>query len=279
MNQATLELDVRPHRINWYERTKSFKHRVSVQIETDDYIIKTAENARELIKALELRHEIFIEEWQGLKSDSGLDVDEYDFMGDHLLIISKKDNEVIGAYRLLCSRFTESFYSEHEFEMACFLKWPGVKLELGRACIRADHRTGTAIDLLWKGLAAYIKVSRARFLFGCASVRETNPESVARLMRYIESQGGWNLEHQVWPTREYRMLGFSLAMAEPLLPSEAKKMLPALLRTYLHAGAHVFGYPALDREFQCVDLFTVLDVQGMNARFSERYFAGQGELR
>ena len=277
MEQVALQLDVRPKQVNWYERTRGFKNQISVHLETDEFLIKTAENGRELIRALELRHEIFVEEWQGLKTESGLDVDDFDFQGDHLLIISKESSEVVGAYRLLCSRFTGQFYSAHEFEMDCFLRWPGVKLELGRACVRADHRTGTAIDLLWRGLAAYIKVSRARYLFGCASVRETNPEMVARLLKYIETQGGWNLEHQIWPTKEYRMLGLSLAMMEPLLPSEAKKLVPALLRTYLHAGAHVLGYPALDREFQCVDLFTVLDVQGINQRFNDRYFpSGKG---
>lgn len=261
-------------KVSWFERTKLFEGRIQIRYETDEFLIKTAMVGRELIKALELRHEIFMEEWRGVTAEHRLDVDEYDFAGDHLLIIHKSSNEVIGAYRLLSSRFTAEFYSQNEFEMDCFLKWPGIKLELGRACIRADHRNGNAIDLLWKGLASYIKISRARYLFGCASVKDTRPEEVAKLMRFIDAQGGWNLEHQIWPTRKYRMLGFSTHQVEPMLPSEAKRFLPALLRTYLHAGAQVFGYPALDSDFACVDLFTVLDIQRMNPRFGERYFDG-----
>src|SRR5690606_22570614 len=122
-------------------------------------------NGSELLKILQLRHDIFVKEWQGRKTYHGLDVDNYDFAGDHLMIIDKSNNEVVGTYRLLCSKFTDRFYSQSEFHMDEFLRWPVVKLELGRACVHPQYRDGSTIDLLWKGLTRYIDEVEARYLF------------------------------------------------------------------------------------------------------------------
>jgi putative hemolysin len=118
--------------------------------------VTTAQNGRDLREALELRHEVFIREWQGRSTFTHLDVDDYDFHADHLIIKDKRSEEVVGTYRLLSSRFTDRFYSASEFSMDTFQVFPGTKLEMGRACVHKDYRDGRSIDLLWKGLTQYI---------------------------------------------------------------------------------------------------------------------------
>jgi putative hemolysin len=54
----------------------------------------------------------------------------------------------------------------------------------------------------------------------------------------------------------------------------AKEFTPPLLRSYLNAGAKVYGWPALDREFACADLLTILDISRLNKKFQVRYLEG-----
>lgn len=255
-----------------YNRIREFQSRLHVHFETEEHVVKTAETPAEMLKVLQLRHEVFIQEWQGRSLPLGLDIDEFDFSGDHLLIIERKNWEIIGTYRLLCSRFTEDFYSSHEFHLEEFLAQPGVKLELGRACIRQDKRDGNSIDLLWKGLAKYIETAGARYLFGCASVISTDVQMISSLYSKMKKDEQWTNEYQVQATEDYVLPDFDMENMPPLGPQDLRKHVPALLRSYLHAGAKVYGEPALDQEFACADLLTILDMEKLNPRFRSRFF-------
>lgn len=253
------------------ERIKGYKNFISVNHETDNFIIKTAENSDELLKLLQLRHEIFVYEWQGRKAFHRLDVDDFDFQADHLMIIDKASCEVVGTYRLLLSKFTDSFYSQNEFELDSFMEGPAIKLEMGRACVHPDYRDGTAIDVLWQGLSRYIVKSQTRFLFGCSSVKSIDPVKISRLFKHFEKKGNWTDEFQIRPTKKYSFPGFDMAIAEPLSPVDAREFVPPLLRTYLQAGAKVYGGPACDRDFSCIDVLTILDLTKLNKKFQARY--------
>ncbi len=254
-----------------YGRIKDFRGHVALKYETDDFLVTTAQNGAELLRVLELRHEIFLKEWQGRSAYHGLDVDNFDFNADHLMIIDKARGEVVGTYRLLCSHFTHDFYSASEFDLREFTRLPAVKLEMGRACVRADYRDGNTIDLLWKGLTRYIFQTKTEFLFGCASVKSTDPELLGRVFRTLRDQNGWTDEYQVRANWDYQFPDFSILTAEGLNSVEKREFIPPLLRSYLIAGAKVHGWPALDREFACVDLLTILDWKHLNPKFQSRY--------
>ena len=124
-----------------------FQPKLNFLMEFDDFIVKTASSSKDLKQALELRHKVFIEEWLGSNHKTGLDFDNYDQHADHLMIIKKSSEQVVGVYRLIHSEFSDIFYSENEFFLDHFLKLDGVKLELGRACTHIDFRTGRTMDL------------------------------------------------------------------------------------------------------------------------------------
>src|ERR1035437_8285794 len=77
-----------------YSRVREFRGFVPIKYEADDFVITTAKSGAELFKVLELRHEVFVEEWQGRRAFHGLDADHYDFSADHLMIVDKRINEV-----------------------------------------------------------------------------------------------------------------------------------------------------------------------------------------
>lgn len=260
------------------QRVREFQVKSPLLYETEEYLVKTAEDPQELMRVLELRHEIFVKEWQGRQAFHGMDVDSFDFSGDHLMIVKKSSREVVGTYRLLCSKFTDEFYSESEFDLGHFLGSAGTKLELGRACVRSDYRTGATIDLLWKGLSRYIDATSADYLFGCASLKTIDPALTASVFEYFSQKDLWKADFSIRPVKKYTFKEFSWTPGDTnqpgLTPQQAKEIIPPLLRSYIHAGAAIYGQPALDKLFQCIDILTILDMSHLNPKFRQRFFQG-----
>ncbi len=249
----------------------SFKAKWPLQIQAEDFTVKIAESAEDMIKAQKLRHKIFLEEGLGLTHDSGLDFDEYDNFADHLMILNNSTGEAVGTYRLIHSSHTSKFYSQTEFYLDPFLKIEGAKLEMGRACTHMDFRNGRTMDLLWQGLSRYITLSQTRYLFGCSSVKTTDPIFMFSMMKSLSKNEQLKWDHQIhplpafdWPESQKYFTD-----AEPL--TGYTKALPPLLRSYLNAGSFVYGLPAYDKDFLCFDLLTILDLRQLNKKFQARY--------
>ncbi len=257
---------IAPFRRHPIHLLKDFKPKYVIRIETEGFILKTAETLIELKQVLKLRHDIFLTELQGKVHHSNLDIDEFDRICDHLIIIDKKTFQVIGTYRVISSHFSERFYSEGEFHIADFLSQPGAKLELGRACIHKDFRTGATIGLLWKGIVEYIKQTNTKFLFGCASVQTVDPFIAGTILEYLRRDGLSSDEFGVVPTEKYR-----LPLPAPEITSSVDELIPALVHSYVKAGAKFYGAPAFDRDFNCFDFFMVLKVEEMSKLFRRRF--------
>lgn len=255
---------------------ENFKAKVVFEIETDDFVIKTASSLDDLKLALALRHAVFLEEGLNRSHETGLEFDSYDHRADHLLIINKESGEAVGTYRLIHSDFSEIFYSQGEFFLDDFLKQEGSKLELGRACTHADHRTGRTMDLLWQGLSRYITETKTRYLFGCSSIDSTDPEVAFSIAKSLEAKGNMNFELNIHPTDKYLFANQDNHFETATIDPKILRTLPPLLRSYLHAGSQVHGMPALDEDFKCADLLTILDLRKLNKKFAERYSPQHG---
>jgi putative hemolysin len=245
---------------------RDFKPKYVVRVETEGFILKTAETMLELRQVLELRHDIFLTELQGKVHHSKMDVDEFDQICDHLIIIDKKTFKVIGTYRVISSLYSNKFYSEGEFHLAEFMKQPGAKLELGRACIHKDFRTGATIGLLWKGIVEYIKKTDTKYLFGCASVQTMEPVVAGTILEYLKREQLSSEEYSVSPTDYYKV-----PLPQPEVTGDVNELIPALVHSYVKAGAKFYGAPAYDRDFNCFDFFMVLKIEEMSKLFRRRF--------
>ena len=166
--------------------------------EEPHYTLRLARDDRDLRAAQRLRYEVFVEELGGdgalVDHDARLERDAFDPIFDHLLLIdTRKDparlEDVVGVYRLLPSDRVLAtggrFYSEDEYDLAP-LKTSGRKLlELGRSCVAADHRGGTAMFHLWNALADYVLERGIEILFGVASFHGTEIEPLAMPLSYL----------------------------------------------------------------------------------------------
>jgi len=256
---------------------KTYRPSVNIYFENSRMIIKTADSEEELKKVFALRYEVFMKEIQK-KEEDGIDFDEFDLSFDHLLLIDKASGDIIGTYRVNCSKFNDKFYSEKEFKMDSLRKLPGVKLELGRACIKEEFRNGITLNTLWKGIAMYASETGSRYLLGCSSINNMDRFVVASIQNYMKNNHYSKKTTRVKPRFKYkfRKLGRTVRKisAEKYAPFRegALKELPPLLMMYLKFGGVVCGKPALDKDFACVDYMTLLDLEKIDDSLRRKYF-------
>jgi putative hemolysin len=205
-----------------------------------------------------LRFEVFnLELDEGLVQsyDTGLDVDPFDSICDHLLVEDVTDGSVVGTYRLqtgLRAQQGLGYYSEREFDFSPFEPHRAQMVELGRACIHAQHRNFAVLNMLWKGIGTYARDHGARYLVGCSSL--TSQDAAVGAAAFQRLSG--NLAPAAWRT---------LPQPEFVCPldrvAEIAPRIPRLLSAYLAMGAAICGAPAIDREFRTIDFLTWVDVQ------------------
>lgn len=269
----TLNAQIKIH----HHKIKHFEPRVSFEFERGCFLVKTAGTGAELETCLRLRFEVFHKEFMNKKRTVGVDIDKLDFICDHLVIIDKRTERTIGTYRLNCSKFNDTFYSASEFQMERLLETPGNKLEMGRACIDKEFRTGAVMALLWRGIVEYAQATDSIFLFGCGSVKTTDKFEAALIYKWLRDNGHMTDDFGVVPTKKYRFSGFQDCVdyieADPLRynADAVREMIPTLMHSYIKAGAKLAGEPALDLEFGCIDFLTILKTDEMSSLFQRKF--------
>jgi putative hemolysin len=261
----------------YYTGLSKWKSKTDFKIQTGPYILQMAQTKEEVLECFKLRYEVFCGEMAGKTKKTGLDYDKYDNYCDHLIIVHEPSNKIIGTYRMNFSETSEMFYTESEFEIANWIeKQTSSFIELGRACIQAEHRRGLVISLLWRGIAEYMKMMNAETLIGCSSVKVTDARSAALVFKYFELTGG--LASDVFLSKEkYQMkdlLFWLMVFAKGLSTEqmlEAEEIIPSLLKSYLKAGAKVASYPAYDEEFRCIDFVTILNRVDLNQKLVRKF--------
>ncbi|MEY4489546.1 MAG: hypothetical protein RIQ79_2054 [Verrucomicrobiota bacterium] len=238
---------------------------------TPAYRLRLATSAEDLAASQRLRYEVFnVEMHEGLASSAvtGRDEDEFDAVCDHLLVEDSNGEMAVGTYRLQTGkRAAESglgFYSAREFE---FSPYEGVRsqmIELGRACVAAEHRNPAVLGLLWRGIAQYSHACGARYLTGCSSL--TSQDEAEGLAVYAELKSRY-LVDEPWRTKPQPDWRCHPLQGRP----KAGVKVPRLMGTYLMLGAKICGEPAIDRSFGTIDFLTWMDLEGAAARTLKRY--------
>jgi putative hemolysin len=163
------------------------------------------------------------------------------------------------------------FYSAREFKLDLLpqdVLRAGV--ELGRASLAREHRNPQALFMLWKGIAAYMRHSRKRYLFGCCSLTSQDPSEGLRVMRTLKSLG------HVHPTLDApAQSGFECDSDAVADDDFEASHIPRLFRVYLHYGAKVCSPPAIDRDFKTIDFLVVFDLESMDG-MSRAFFGAWG---
>lgn len=214
-----------------------------------------------------LRKKVFGKEYQGKIFNFGLDVDEYDFGAEQIVLLDKNSGKVIGGYRAIVSENIRQYYSADEFELEKFWKLPGKKLELSRACISEKYRNGVTLSLLWRGVLSYAFHRQVAFICGIPSVKTTCPKE-AKMVYELFAKKGYTGPVLAEPKPEFSTFGAPTAES---LQREPESMIPPLMKTYLKAGSKICSVGAIDHSFGCVDFFTVLKMADLDQRYRNKF--------
>jgi putative hemolysin len=202
-----------------------------------------------------------------LQGYGGLDRDGFDAFCDHLLVRDIESDEVVGTYRILSPAMAQEaggYYSAGEFDLSRLSHLLPDMVEVGRSCVHHDYRNGTAISLLWAGLARYMQINGYQYLIGCASISMGDGgHNAASIYTQLLQQGYQS-------PQEYRVFPHCpLPMKE--LRRDLNVKYPPLIKGYLRLGAYVCGEPAWDPDFNTADLLVMLPLSRMSQRYAAHY--------
>lgn len=250
--------------------------------------VRLATTKREIRKAQRLRYKVFFEEGGAIPERTAAltrrDICAFDRICDHLLVIdhaakSKRlglpKPKVVGTYRLLRQDVAEKhngFYSAREFDIAPLLaRHAGKKfLELGRSCVLPEYRTKRSIDLLWQGIATYLKHHKIDVMIGCASFHGINPLKIAAPLSFLASQSAAS---DTWQAKALapQAVPMNYIAKEALDMKKAIHALPPLIKAYWRIGA-MFGEGAvIDAAFRTIDVLVILPVERIDARYMTHF--------
>jgi L-ornithine Nalpha-acyltransferase len=243
--------------------------------------VRVAESAEEIDAAQALRFRVFYEE-MGAHPDTATrstrrDRDEFDAVADHLLVLDHDRGTgaeaVVGTYRLIRRSAAERlgrFYSAAEYDIAPLLALPGEVLELGRSCVHEAYRTRGTLQLLWRGIAAYVFKHRIDVMFGCASLPGTDLDALAPMLTYLHAS------HLAPPELRPRALPQRYVPMDRLDPAALDMRavlneLPPLVKGYLRLGGFVGDGAVLDPQFNTTDVCVVVKTDLVTDKYYRHY--------
>ncbi|WP_115939305.1 GNAT family N-acetyltransferase [Aestuariispira insulae] len=244
--------------------------------------IRLAEDEADLVAAQTLRYKIFYDEMGAQPSDAciaaGLDMDSYDPVCDHLLVIDLDRSQpgvpcVVGTYRLLRASVAErttGFYTDAEFDLGGLKDYPGEIMELGRSCIDAAYRKSGAMQLLWSGIAQYIYRNNVDIMFGCGSIHGTDLEQAKLVMSYLHHyhMAPKNLRPVA---QESRFIDMNLMKKDTIDTALAQSQMPPLLKGYLRLGGYVGKGAVIDHEFNTIDVCVVVETANVTGKYIRHF--------
>ncbi len=262
--------------------------------------VRFATTRKDIRKAQKLRFKVFYQEGQAKADQRAIltrrDICPFDRVSDHLLVIDHAAKnrfgvikpKVVGCYRLLRQEVAQAnagFYSAQEFDIMPLLHRHAGKrfMELGRSCVAKNYRSKKTLDLLWRGIWAYVQHYRVDVMIGCASFPGTNPSVFANAFGFLQNhaaaQPQWNVTAQTEHGIPLSMLGKNCLDAD-LHPDNRKAMntLPPLIKGYLRVGAGFGSEAVIDHQFGTTDVFVVMPIADIESRYIQ-HFGGKSSNR
>jgi putative hemolysin len=243
--------------------------------------VRIATDAAEIDAVQALRYRIFYRE-MGARADAETsrtqrDRDVYDTVADHLLVVDHAlgdgPGNVVGTYRLIQrngARRIGHFYSAGEYDIGRIEALTGRILELGRSCVDTDYRNRAVMQLLWRGIAAYVFHHRIDLMFGCASLPGTDPDVLAMPLSYL-------YHHHLAPAAvrpralQHRYVEMRRLERDEINAQAALISLPPLIKGYLRLGGFVGDGAVIDPQFNTTDVAVVVQTDLITEKYYRHY--------
>ena len=246
-----------------------------------DFHVRLAETEADLRAAQRLRYEVFVQELGGagalVDHTERLERDALDPYFDHLLLIDRTVDEVVGVYRLMRPEQAAEagqYYTASEYDLTPLLTSGRRILELGRSCLRQAYRGGLGMHALWSALRTYVETHQIDVLFGVASFHGTQAEALAQPLSFLHHR------HLVAEDLRVRALETSFQtmnlLSEPQIDRKAAMLqMPSLIKAYLRAGGKVGEGAFIDHAFNTTDVCLIMETKNLPDR-QARIYGGAG---
>jgi putative hemolysin len=275
------------------------KHLYEQNREFAVYVVESNEIPNLLQEIGRLREVTFREVGEG--TGRGSDLDSFDAYYKHVLLWSKTNQELVGAYRLgitseilphsgLKGLYTNTLF---RYDQRIFERF-GPAVELGRSFIRLEYQKQYApLLMLWKGIGQYlVQNPRLAVVFGAVSISSRYKRMSRELIvRYFQKTDDEDLSRFVAPRRPFRTWGrpttarrapeHALAdlqqLADPISDMEDDaKGIPILIKHYAKLGGRLLAFN-VDKDFSnVVDGLVVVDLRRSDPVVLARYMGAEG---
>lgn len=258
-----------------------------------DLEVRMARSKGDVRRAQKLRYHVFYQELAAIPDALALmsrrDEDSYDLICDHLLVVDTgaqpkarrpwpRKPKVVGTYRVLrqeIADLNDGFYTQGEYDIAPLLERHGDNyrfLELGRSCVLEPYRSRRTVKLLWQGIWNYAREQGVDVMIGCASFEGTDPRSHAMALSHLHHHAR---APEKWRVRAHqdRYVDMNMIPASQIDPRAVIKDLPPLIKGYLKLGAFFGDGAVVDHQFGTTDVFVILPVEAINARYFAHFGA------
>jgi putative hemolysin len=180
---------------------------------------------------------------------------------------------VVGTYRLLrrsAMKKIGRFYTDGEFDISPVRNNEGEILELGRSCVDPEFRNRSVMQLLFRGIGAYVARFNIELMFGCASFHGTDPDEHAMALSYLYHYhlAPEKIRATALPSRYIEM---NRMPKEAIDVKEAFSALPALIKGYLRLSGYVGIGAVVDKEYNTTDVSIIVKTDLITNKYAQRY--------
>ena len=240
--------------------------------------VRLAATIADIDAAQALRYRVFYHEMGARPTPEmariARDFDAFDAQCDHLLVLDHaQGGAVVGTYRLKLRGTTApqgGFYTAGEYDISRIEAYPGEILELGRSCVDVSARNRPTMQLLWRGIAAYVFANEVALMFGCASLPGIDVEALALPLSYLyhEHLAPPHLRARALPERFVEMQRLERGTYDR---AKALAELPPLLKGYLRLGGFVGDGAVIDHQFNTTDVCILVKTDLVTEKYYRHY--------
>lgn len=249
--------------------------------------IMIADDAAFIEASQALRYKVFYEEMTAKPTPEMAackrDFDFFDPYADHLLVLDRTlgdgPESVVGTYRFMRRAAAEragQFYSIDEYDISGLMGLDKELLELGRSCVAENYRTRHVMELLWRGIAAYVFHYKIAFMFGCASLPGNDVDALALPLSYL-------YHHHLAPEEirpvalPDRYVSLNRIPADQIERKAGLASVPPLIKGYLRLGGVIGDGAVVDPQFNTVDVCIIVETDRVTDRYYKHYARRAGE--
>ncbi len=241
---------------------------ISLVRERGRYIARLAQGESEMEALHRLRYDIYYTEKGNAPEPEAfktkMDRDSYDDYATQMVIVDQENDDIIATHRLIFQDDVptgKTFYSEEEFDLSKLLGDGSYCMEIGRACIKQEHRRGFVLSIMWKYTMEIIKHKGVTRMFGCGSFLDINPEVHQHTLSYLYHNH--LAPDHLMPEAKDPSTTLNLLSPEDIDQDKALEGVPPLMKGYLNLGGRVGGTAFLDHAFNMLDVLIFVDADNI----------------